>query len=297
MAWRDQTRVLLVLLSCAIGCESPPELSQDPVIVPLQGQWESPALSFQVEKEGIAFLQLNNLGCLGEVTPAGVPICDSLIEGGWNLPRASPLTQGGLFIDTPFGLQLEGDFQSEDIFAGTYTYKAPNGCCSSEGSLTASHESLAKEFPVPVCHVTTGEEQITLHKVDLEDSGLPSEPALANFDKVQVVDGFQGGTMVVVAVLTQNLALGDLNVTIDLQVPTLDISARAETSHLAFTGDQEDGELSPVWLLLEDESGELITMNNANVLEEAEAEVTLQVTSSCGFIWTKKFAFRLFYAS
>ncbi len=289
-------RALLTALLCAlIGCGEP-EVSQDSSILPLPGQWKSPILSFEVGDEGISSLRLNNLGCLGNVTPAGVPLCDSLVEGDWELPLSSPYSEGSVSIETPFGLMLEGSFQSEDIFAGSYTYVAPNGCCSSSGTLTASHESLAQENPIAPCHVTTGDEVIGLHAVELEGSGLPRDDPLVNLDEVTVVDGFQGGMMVVVALLTENMSLGDLRVQIDLQIPALGISASAETTHVAFKGNQEKAELSPVWLLLEDEEGELLTPEDGDSLQDTDAEVSIQITSPCGFLWTKEYGFRVNYA-
>ena len=167
---------LWVLLLSLAACSPASEMDTDERLPPLLGEWIGETMNFQITEDGVHRLELKDFGCTGNFTPAGFPLCTSLLNGPYELPSPVPVTDEGVRFDTPFGLQIEGQFDDSSQFEGTVVYTAENACCETSGALRIVHETIAKEEPVLPCHSPEagGSESVWLLAPNPEDN-LPLE--------------------------------------------------------------------------------------------------------------------------
>lgn len=284
--------VLLGVLACSPGEEVEGEV-EEADWTPKEGTWLGSTLGFQHTDQGIEEIQLTRFGCVGNVTPSGHPLCESLITGTWHLPTPS-LSQGDEWlIDTPFGLQLRGVFQDEDRFLGTFTYAADNGCCEAEGTWNAVHETLAKEAPPLPCHDPTGDEKVTLRPAVMEgdEEVLP----IAEGDSLLATPGFQGGVMVLVDLELPAIELGG-NLTMSLELTAEDgsIEATVKGDSSLLDADLAVPSWTNIWLILVDgESGGLLSLNDLEGISELQFSLQLEVSNNCGLLLKRTVAVTL----
>lgn len=290
--------VLLLVLTLGSGCSGPvveAEIPDEPV-VPKNGKWIGATIDIHLNDEEVQELTLKGIGCVGNITPDGIPLCSSLLDGDWTLPSPLASEDGEWEIETPFGLDLKGHYIDADRLTGTYTYISDDGCCASQGNWAALHEDRAASEPVAPCHKRTEEESFSLHPSELNGSDQLS-PALQNFDILEITPGFQGGVMILLSLQTMGFSMGgDVGLEVLLDLPDQGVTGLALGDGTLLVGDQEAALWDPVWLILSHtSSNDLLTGDDAFELVDQDANLTIRITNSCGFLWNKTFSVRLHY--
>ena len=289
-----QTAILtaLFLVSACTTADEPGE--QDTVIAdvasshPAEGSWLGSSLEFDLNDNRLSRLKLTGLGCVGELTPAGSPVCESLLSGVSEMDV--PIEATSLVVETPYGLTLEGTFSDEHRIEGTFDYEADNGCCTSAGAWEAVHESLADADPPLPCHSeVSGEEQIGLATTTADGSFL----VLAPKDPITTVPGFQGAIMVMAGIVASGFSTGALTVEISLEVPQTKVYAEVigDGSHF---DEKSDGTLEwrEIWLILKDQDGRLLSPALAydiDLIDRREATLAVHLSNTCGWSSTTEF--------
>lgn len=279
---------LMSLLSCSPGTIDEEEV-EDVEWVPREGVWVGATLGFEHTAGAIEEINLTRFGCVGNLTPSGHPLCESLITGSWELPIPSVSAGDEWVIETPFGLELQGTFQDEDRFFGTFTYEADNGCCQTEGTWSAVHESLAEETPPLPCHNTTGNENLILRPSVME--GEADTPVIAEGDSLLASPGFQGGVMVLLDLELPDIELGG-NLTIELELRSEDGSIEAIAKGDTSLVDSEEALAAwrNIWLILVDgEDGGLLSLADLEGIEALPFTLKLEVSNNCGFLFKRTF--------
>lgn len=254
-------------------------------IVPMAGAWQSTGLGFSIGPTGrIEKLSFSGFGCIGPVTLADVPTCESRLHGDLTVDVGIVKNQPTFSLDTIFGLHLEGDFVAADRVEGLFTYTADNGCCTSSGQWAGVHESLYETAPPIPCHSEiTGDEVLEFGQADANE---PFTPLLPN-GTLTAVTGFQGAIMVVGAIRLAGISLGGLNVTLDVSINEGQVVSKLTSSAPKFKS-QEDG--SSIWsglyLILEDNDGNLLHPTDpaqVDLIRNRPAVVIARVENPCGF--------------
>lgn len=287
---------LLFLFSAAWACgdesQSPEpvdaDTSQDASIqpiVPMPGVWQSTGLGFSIGDDGrIDRLSFSGFGCIGPMTLAGVPTCESRLHGELVVHVSILKDQPKFSFNTIFGLHLDGEFVSDDRVEGLFTYTADNGCCTSSGQWSGVHESLYEVAPPTPCHSQiTGDEVLEFGQAEAGESFT----ALNSTETLVAVTGFQGAIMVVGAIRLVGVSLGGLNVTLEVSINGGQVVSKL-TSNAPKFKDQEDG--SSIWsglyLILEDKDGNLLHPTDTAqiaLIQNQPATITVRVENPCGF--------------
>ena len=269
------------LMTSGWGCITEETENGSDIVIPETGDWEGSPISFTLGDSGIEKIRLNQFGCLGDVTPTGLALCDSILDSEWELP-APVMTDDGMFsIQTPFGLKLEGEFTDVHQMTGYYTYTSDNECCQSEGNWMTIHETIASESPPAVCHQKTGMESYSL----LYEGGSEESRQVESGDKLDVSAGFQGGVMLVLELETENVNLGG-GVEFNIELLALGSGITAQARANAIDLETIDGTTTiwdPVWLLLFSEEGDMLNLGDLNLIAGQNATLMLEVTNSCGY--------------
>jgi hypothetical protein len=284
------------LLTVGLGCNPVDETvnSDSPPWTPKEGTWVGSTVGFERTSSGIDEIHLNRFGCVGNVTPAGQALCESLVTGNWTLPATSPDHSEDWNIVTPFGLELTGAFQDEERVFGSFTYEAANGCCQSEGTWNAVHETLAKETPPLVCHSPSGEEGLKLIPSGMGSHDESTE-GIVDGDTLVATAGFQGGVMVLLDLELQKIELGG-NLTITLQLTaedgTIEAIASGDVSLLNTEG--VSARWNTIWLIITDgESGDSLSLDELGDIGDKAFNLELTVSNNCGFLMKRQLSLSL----
>ena len=279
----------LALFFLILGCSSNSGESNDSDAEPLLGSWIGETLDFTIDEYGIHTLVLDDFGCTGEITPAGFPLCDSLLSGPFELETPAMSDGESVRIETPFGLRIDGQFDGSEHFNGTVSYTADNGCCETNGTVRLIHEGSVEIETVLPCHTPeqNGAESVWLLAPEPENN----IPVSANME-VPITPGFQGGLMLLFQWEFTEISMGgDMRLEMEFESTDASVRATATTRGILLTEaeplDEEespDQVWTPVWLvLLDGESGQLLGYEDLPSLEGTGGLLRMAAENLCGF--------------
>jgi hypothetical protein len=285
----------VVLALAALGCGGdggPAAGSQDTTddgaaaeIEPMSGRWEGGFVAFELDGQAIRGVELASFGCVGELTPAKVPLCTSLLTGP--LEVEIPVDGEDHFRwETAFGLILEGTFSEDDRLTGTFSYTADNGCCAAEGTWLAVHESIAETDAPEPCHaVATGAEEIVVG-ITVDGAFQP----LVQGEPIQAVEGFQSGgaIMVVGAVRVRGMSIGSVTAAIEVEIPEVGVHSEVTATDKVWKAADDGGDewIGVLLQLLHADDTPLLPIEESGdiaLIAGKTAVVRARISNACGF--------------